>query len=187
MLLLIPALDMFGGPGALLFASGLAALAAPLFAPAGERRRGALSIVPLAAVATGLAVQVWHPWLDVREAKGREAERPIFSKWNSFSRVAVIDREHQDWGLSDTYKGPHVRSLYMDIDSSASTRSSRAGRSTVRSRTCGTRSPGSPTRCAPRSASSSSDPAAAAICGRRSSAARGASRVSRSTRSSSTT
>ena len=120
-LLLIPALDVFGGPGALLFASGLAALAAPLFVPAGEWRRGVLSIVPLAAAATGLAVQVWHPWLDVREAKGREAERPIFSKWNSFSRVAVIDREHQDWGLSDTYKGPHVRSLYMDIDSSAST------------------------------------------------------------------
>jgi SAM-dependent methyltransferase len=120
-LLLIPALNVFGGPGALLFASGLAALAALLFARAGEGRRGATAIVPLAVFAIALGVQVWHPWLDVHEAKGREAERPIFSKWNSFSRIAVIDREHQDWGLSDTYAGPHVRSLYMDIDSSAST------------------------------------------------------------------
>jgi len=120
-LLLIPALNVFGGPGALLFASGLAALAALLFARAGERRRRATSIVPLAALAIALGVQVWHPWLDVHEAKGREAEHPVFSKWNSFSRIAVIDREHQDWGLSDTYAGPHVRSLYMDIDSSAST------------------------------------------------------------------
>jgi hypothetical protein len=120
-LLLIPALDVFGGPGALLFAAGLAAVAAFLIARFGEGRRGAKWILPIAAAAIGLAIQLRHPWLDVREAKGREAERSVFSKWNSFSRIAVYDREHQDWGLSDTYKGPRVRSLFMDIDSSAST------------------------------------------------------------------
>src|SRR5262249_7006748 len=68
-LLLIPALDVFGGPGALLFAAGLAAVAAFLFARSGEPRRDAKWMLPIAAAAIGLAIQVRHPWLDVHEAK----------------------------------------------------------------------------------------------------------------------
>ncbi len=120
-LLLIPVLNIVGGPGALLFAAGLSALGAWLFAPEADRRRGLGWLVPVLVAAVALIVQVWRPWLDIREAKGREAEHPLYSKWNSFSRIAVYDREHQEWGLSETYTGAKPNSLFMDIDSSAST------------------------------------------------------------------
>ena len=120
-LLLIPALNMLGGPGALLLASGLAALASWLFATSDPAARPRAWAAVVAVAAVGLAAQWRYPWLDIREAKGREAERPIYSKWNSFSRIAVYDHEHEDWGLSDTYKGQRPASLFMDIDASAST------------------------------------------------------------------
>ena len=120
-LLLIPVLNIVGGPGALLCAAGLSAVGAWLFAAAEGRRRAAGWLAPVLVAGIALVVQVWRPWLDVREVKGREAEQPLFSKWNSFSRVAVYDREHLDWGLSATFTGRKPNSLFMDIDSSAST------------------------------------------------------------------
>ena len=48
-------------------------------------------------------------------------DRVLFSKWNSFSRVAVYDRPHGDWSLSPSFTGPRIESLFMDIDSAAST------------------------------------------------------------------
>ncbi len=45
----------------------------------------------------------------------------LFSKWNSFSRIAVYDRAHGDWSLSPTFTGARGDSLFMDIDSAAST------------------------------------------------------------------
>ena len=119
--LLIPVLNVFGGPGALLSAAGVAALGACLFAAADGRRRALPWAAPVALLAIALVLQARRPWLDIREVKGHEAEQALYSKWNSFSRIAVYDREHQDWGLSETYTGPKPASLFMDIDSSAST------------------------------------------------------------------
>jgi hypothetical protein len=58
---------------------------------------------------------------DVRDTKGHVDDRVLFSKWNSFSRIGVYDREHGDWSLSPAYKGPLPETRYMDIDSAAST------------------------------------------------------------------
>ena len=92
-----------------------------LFAvPGGRLGRGA-TWVPAAGAVAALALQFWHPWLDVYGAKGHEDAPLLFSKWNSFSRIAVYDRPHPDWGLSDTYQGPLPVSHYMDIDAAAST------------------------------------------------------------------
>ena len=120
-LVLIPVLNIVGGPGALLCAAGIAALGACLFAASEGNRRVAPWAAPVGLAVIALVVQMRYPWLDIREVKGHEAEHPLYSKWNSFSRIAVYDREHQDWGLSDTYTGPRPASLFMDIDSSAST------------------------------------------------------------------
>jgi hypothetical protein len=120
-LLLIPVLNAVGAPGALLLAAGLGALASLLFAVSNGLARTGAALAPLAIAATALVVQLWHPWLDVYGAKGHENARPVFSKWNSFSRIAVYNSPHPDWGLSDTYKGPLPESLYMDIDAAAST------------------------------------------------------------------
>src|SRR5439155_4314898 len=101
-LLLIPALNAIGAPGALLLAAGLGALSSVLFAvSSGRAEKSAAWFAPALAM-TALAVQLWHPWLDVFGAKGHEGAHLLFSKWNSFSRIAVYDEPHGDWGLSGT-------------------------------------------------------------------------------------
>jgi spermidine synthase len=120
-MMLIPVLNGLGAPGALLLAAGLGGLACLLFAVSRGRVRTGAAWIPLASAVTALAGQLWHPWLDVYSAKGHEDAPLIFSKWNSFSRIAVYARPHADWGLSDTYKGSLPESRYMDIDAGAST------------------------------------------------------------------
>ena len=119
-LALIPLLNRLGAPGAVLTAAGLALAAAVCFAPPPRRARMAVAVValfslPAAAHATGAAP------FDVTDTKGHEGDRILFSKWNSFSRVAVYDRAHGDWSLSPRYAGAPGESLFMDIDSAAST------------------------------------------------------------------
>jgi spermidine synthase len=119
-LLLIPLLDTFGAPGVVLTAAVLAAGAAVMFAPAVQRRRvaaigAAIIIAPLAGQFSGLA------GFDLTGTKGHLSDRVLFSKWNSFSRIGVYDREHGDWSLSSAYDGPLPETRYMDIDSAAST------------------------------------------------------------------
>ncbi len=117
-LLLIPALDTFGAPGAVLCAVAAAALAAVLLHPGRAwMTPAALAIVfvPVAAAVAGL------PLFQVGATKGHRTDRVIFSRWNSFSRVAVYDRGHGDWSLSPRYSGARPESLFMDIDSAAST------------------------------------------------------------------
>ncbi|HTM04383.1 MAG TPA: hypothetical protein VL173_12810 [Vicinamibacterales bacterium] len=119
-LLLIPLLNQLGAPGVVMTAAALGLAAAVSFALPGSRSRVAgVAVViiglPLAAQFAGL-----RPF-DVADTKGHEGDRVLFAKWNSFSRVAVYDRAHGDWSLSPTYKGPKPQSLFMDIDSAAST------------------------------------------------------------------
>jgi len=119
-LVLIPLLNWLGAPGVVLTAAGFSAAASVLFAPAMVRRRvatiaAALFAVPLGAQALGFAP------FDVVDTKGHQGDRVLFSKWNSFSRVAVYDRAHGDWSLSPRFTGKRGESLFMDIDSAAST------------------------------------------------------------------
>jgi hypothetical protein len=119
-LLLIPLLNRLGAPGVVMTAATLSLVAALCFA-AGEARRRVL-IVALAIFAVPTAAQLTgrEPFAVV-DTKGHLGDRVLFSKWNSFSRVAVYDRPHGDWSLSPTFKGPRIESLFMDIDSAAST------------------------------------------------------------------
>jgi spermidine synthase len=119
-LVLVPLLNLLGAPGVVLSAAALSAVAALCFSPAHWRRRvwdGAilLLIIPGTLQFAGLAP------FEVEDTKGHETDRVLFSKWNSFSRIGVYDRAHDDWSLSPKYVGPRVPSLIMDIDSSAST------------------------------------------------------------------
>jgi hypothetical protein len=119
-LVLIPLLNWLGAPGVVLTAVALAATAAVLFAPPHLRTRyagPALVIVgvPLALQLTGLAT------FDIIDTKGHQGDRVLFSKWNSFSRIGVYERQHGDWSLSPTYTGPVPETRFMDIDSAAST------------------------------------------------------------------
>ena len=119
-LILIPLLNSLGAPGVVIMAAVLAAGAAVLFTPRVARRRVLVAALvvcaaPLIAQVAGLAP------FDVVDTKGHQGDRVLFSKWNSFSRVAVYDRTHGDWSLSPRFKGTRGESLFMDIDSAAST------------------------------------------------------------------
>jgi spermidine synthase len=119
-LLLLPLLDRLGAPATILLAAGASAGAGVLFAPRPDRLRTcAAGALILLAPALLSAVGLYR--LDVSDTKGHQGDRVLFSKWNSFSRVAVYDRPHGDWSLSPRYHGPLPDSRFMDIDSAAST------------------------------------------------------------------
>jgi hypothetical protein len=101
-------------------AATLSLLAAVLFAPARSRRRIAAVAVGVIAIPGAVEVAGGAPFA-VNATKGHETDTVLFSKWNSFSRVAVYDRTHGDWSLSPAFTGTRPESLFMDIDSAAST------------------------------------------------------------------
>ena len=114
---------------------------------------------------------------DVVDTKGTSGDRILFSKWNSFSRVAVYDRPHGDWSLSPKYTGRARQSLFMDIDSAASTPILKGtgqvgGRRLPALRADGASAITLVERARRASRRWSSDRAAAATCCRRSSSAR---------------
>ena len=119
-LVLIPLLNWLGAPGVVMTAAALSTAAAIAFAPEVRRRRFALLAVVLIGAAGAAQLAGAAPF-DVVDTKGHVGDRILFSKWNSFSRVAVYDRQHGDWSLSPKFAGAKVPSLFMDIDSAAST------------------------------------------------------------------
>jgi hypothetical protein len=119
-LVLIPLLNWLGAPGVVMTAAALSTGAAVAFAPAPRRRRVATLAVVLIGLPSAAQLAGAAPF-DVVDTKGHVGDRILFSKWNSFSRVAVYDRPHGDWSLSPKFSGAPAPSLFMDIDSAAST------------------------------------------------------------------
>ena len=194
-LLLIPLLNTVGAPGAVLVASLAAAVAAVLLQAPGRRARIAVAAALVAGVPAAVQLSSAAPF-DVRDTKGHRGDRVLFSRWNSFSRVAVYDRGHGDWSMSPRYTGPRPDTRFMDIDSAASTPIVRFDGDLARVESLRLRAdvarlspaPGHERRPARQAfARSSSDPAADATCSRRCCSARRTSTASRSIRSSPTT
>jgi len=61
--------------------------------------------------------------MSIRFTKGRDETPPLYSGWNSFSRISVTPGGPtlHSWGLSDTYTGPKVPQLFLYIDAEANT------------------------------------------------------------------
>src|SRR5258705_4692040 len=119
-LALIPLLNWLGAPGVVMTAAALSAGASISFAPRARRFRASGVAIVLFGVAAAAQLTGAAPF-DVVDTKGHVGDRILFSKWNSFSRVAVYDRPHGDWSLSPRFTGTRGPSLFMDIDSAAST------------------------------------------------------------------
>jgi spermidine synthase len=117
-LLLMPALNVLGAPGAIVGAAVLAFLAGLcLSGPAVPSRW----LVSLGAVAAVIVVAGRAGGFDVSTTKGHENHAVLFSKWNSFSRIGVYDQPYGAWSMSHRYTGPLPDSRLMDIDSAAGT------------------------------------------------------------------
>jgi hypothetical protein len=119
-LALIPLLNTLGAPGVVLVAAALSLGAALCFTDSAARTRVAAVSVAILAIPLGAQLAGTRPF-DVHDTKGHEGDRVLFSKWNSFSRIAVYDRAHGDWSLSPKFTGSRGESRFMDIDSAAST------------------------------------------------------------------
>jgi len=96
-LLLILFLDVAGGPGAVIAAAAVYAVAAALWY--NQARQDGLRIVAVLAallMVTLLVVNGKIHWFDVHWAKGERIPEERFSAWNSFSRVGVIQNHNRD-------------------------------------------------------------------------------------------
>jgi hypothetical protein len=117
-LLLMPALNILGAPGAIVASAFLGGGAAVLFADSAASRRrvaGAGLLLALVAGAAGRSA------FSISTTKGHENYAVLFSKWNSFSRIGVYEQPYGAWSLSDRYTGPLPQTRLMDIDSAAGT------------------------------------------------------------------
>jgi hypothetical protein len=96
-LLLILFLDVAGGPGAVIAAAAVYAIAAALWY--NQARQDGLRIAAVLAallMVTLLVVNGKTRWFDVHWAKGERIPEERFSAWNSFSRVGVIQNRNPD-------------------------------------------------------------------------------------------
>jgi hypothetical protein len=136
--LLIAVLDYLGAPLSVFVVAALALLAALAFAaaiPTSPRTAGILPAVfspryrPITlCLAISLALFVPSlfgiPLFRVTQAKGEFFGKPLYEKWNSYSRVAV-NQEFNDkpfgWGLSSLTPQVTIDQKHLDIDASAGT------------------------------------------------------------------
>src|SRR3954466_12244378 len=130
--LLIPVLDYSDGPTAVLWVCWLASLGAIAFARGAGGSLRAASVAVMLAFGLSAAAHtalVWKhfPIFRILYIKGSFEARPLYEKWNSYSRVRVNGNQDalvspQGWGLSRTLPADlRVRQLQMDIDVVAGT------------------------------------------------------------------
>lgn len=120
-LLVIFLLKIFGGITTLLAIGSIGLLAALLFLPASSPHRHRYLLVALIlGLSLAGAANLIYDYAEIRFVRGRFEPSLLWSKWNSFSRVAVYPTQSQEmdqsWGLSRTYQGPVPEQLGMVVD-----------------------------------------------------------------------
>jgi hypothetical protein len=92
-LLLVPLLDALGGPNTVLAAAVLFGVAGAVWFEVGAAPgRVRLALALAAVLALFILGNGRFRWLDVRYAKGNLLYGELYTRWNSFSRVAVRDK-----------------------------------------------------------------------------------------------
>jgi hypothetical protein len=131
--LVILALDVTDGPTTVVATSLIACAAAAVFltTTGGVWLRGAALVATIVLAAfvavNSLRIVEQASLLRVEWVKGTYEPRPLFEKWNSFSRVSVVGDPTQrvtpiGWGLSSTYRSERgVHQLGILIDAAAGT------------------------------------------------------------------
>lgn len=120
--LTVPLLGVVSAPTATLAAATLAAIGALLFGWPYPRIRLTAALCTAGLATLGLTNGSTN-LLSIRFTKGRSEQPPLYSGWNSFSRISVTpgSPDLHSWGLSDTYTGPKVPQLFLYIDAEANT------------------------------------------------------------------
>ncbi|MGH2575156.1 MAG: hypothetical protein ACRDFC_05580 [Ignavibacteria bacterium] len=132
-ILVVIVINISGGPTAVFFTSFVAALSALFFAY-NELNRRLIKIIifysflvgTFAVVHTVLVINQ-NPILRLYWIRGEYAEKPLYEKWNSFSRVSIDGDSSKlevpfGWGLSNTYdRNKKVKQLMLNIDAHSTT------------------------------------------------------------------
>jgi hypothetical protein len=123
-ILVIPALNFFGGPGTILLAAVTAAFASLIF----SERLATVSRWVWAGTVTVIGLLVFNHWFDVLKiqyVKGGIEGTKLYEGWNSFSRIAVFPPvtwgRPFGWGLSGRYDGGNPGWMRLSIDGMAET------------------------------------------------------------------
>ena len=117
-LLVIPLLNRLGGPSALLSLSLVAALACYLFA---KSLPGKIRWLPVGFVLLIVALFAYsnkQSFLTIRHVKGRNEGPVLFSKWNSFSRITVVQvkqNPQNTWIIMDGDAGTQMPNFQGDL------------------------------------------------------------------------
>ncbi len=131
--LIIVTLELTDAPTAVFVVAFLASLGAVALAVSagsrGLRRLSVAAAVALGIFVVGHTMLVWKqfPVLRILYVKGSFEARPLYEKWNSYSRVRVNGDPNRlevpyAWGLSRTYpKDVRIHQLHLDIDVNAGT------------------------------------------------------------------
>ena len=131
--LLVWLLEITDGPTAVLAISALAAIGGVFYAlDEGSTRLvrwSALVSLALIVAAAGHTVLVWRgfPVLRILYVKAGFEARPLYERWNSYSRIRVFGNPDADekpyaWGLSPKFPADRtVKQLHLDIDVAAGT------------------------------------------------------------------
>ena len=132
-ILLIYMLRITDAPTAVFLVAFCAAAGAFSFSLGEPRRELMVSSIATALVLA--SISVWHtdlikkesPLLRVKWSKKGQLRKPLYEKWNSFSRVTVMGdsivlEKPFGWGLSSVYpQDRRVRQLRLNIDAGAET------------------------------------------------------------------
>ena len=121
-LLVIPLLNVLGGPQAMLAIAVLAAVACWLLLPANPRKN---LLCPSSAARGSAGRRRWslepsNPWLKLHYVKGRNEGEALFTKWNSSSRITVVQVNHDKkdtWIIMDGDAGTLLPDFDGDIAS----------------------------------------------------------------------
>ncbi len=133
-ILVVLVLNLSGGPTGVFITSLFSALAAYFFSRGSELKSPlgkavivySVVIIAFSAYHTVL-VQEHNPWLRLFWVRGEWADKPLYEKWNSFSRVSIDGDSTKNetpfgWGLSNKYdRSRKIRQLMLNIDAHSTT------------------------------------------------------------------
>lgn len=132
-LLIAPILSITDGLTAVIISGAIAAAGAYCFGIAAKEAKltklslASFIVLVLLSIAHTAMSESGNPFLRLRLVKGQVVEKPIYEKWNSFSRINVSGDPNKlqapfGWGLSRLYpKDRGVRQLLLQIDGTAGT------------------------------------------------------------------
>ena len=118
-LLLIPLLNQLGGPGTVIAAALVFAVAAAIWSSLAGSVKGRAGSVALAFALVALLIYNQKHPIDLHHAKLQRLTNELFSKWNSFSRVSVVHQAAED--RNTIYIDADAATLIASVDFNALT------------------------------------------------------------------